>query len=155
MADVAERPESKKSFANQRNALPAKRKNLSSSDYIVRKRQPFGAQRKRDNHVFVTNKTNYKAQLRKCEKLLNNDASEVIIHALGAAIHRACCLALHAKEIHYGSVELDIKTSTVSLFDDFEPLNDDADYETITRNNSAVHIRLFRKFSIGGLRYQE
>lgn len=79
----------------------------------------------------------------------------MIIHGLGAAVYRACNLALQLREIHYGGMELDIKTSTTSIIDDFEPLCDSADYETINRSNSAVHIRVFRKFSIGGLKYQD
>lgn len=43
----------------------------------------------------------------------------------------------------------------IFITDDFEPLDDNADYETINRNNSAIHIRVYRKFSIGTLKYQE
>ncbi|XP_017798402.1 PREDICTED: ribonuclease P protein subunit p20 [Habropoda laboriosa] len=155
MADVHECSILKDSFSEERNAPRVKRRNLLFSDYTIRKRQPFGIVKRRDKDIFVTNKTNFKAQVKKCEKLLNNGNSEVIIHGLGAAIHRACSLALQLKEIHYGGIELDIKTSTASIIDDFEPLDDNADYETINRNNSAVHIRVFRKFSIGSLKYQE
>ncbi|OAD58751.1 Ribonuclease P protein subunit p20 [Eufriesea mexicana] len=155
MADVHECPKLKESFPRERNAPKVKRKKLLSSDYIIKKRQPFGRRQKQDNDIFITNKTNFKAQLKKCEKLLSNDTSEVIIHGLGATVQRACNLALQLKEIHYGSVELDTRTSTISIIDDFEPLDDNGNYETINRNNSAVHIRVFRKFSLGGLRYQE
>ena len=43
----------------------------------------------------------------------------------------------------------------VFIPDDFEPVDDNGDYVTINRNNSAVHIRVFRKFSLGTLKYQE
>ncbi|XP_076164246.1 ribonuclease P protein subunit p20-like isoform X1 [Ptiloglossa arizonensis] len=155
MADVHECSKSSQNFSNERNVHRVKLKKLLSSKYIVRKRQPFSLPGKRNKDIFVTNKTNFKAQLKKCEKLLSGGISEVIIHGLGAAVYRACNLALQLKEIHYGGVELDIKTSTTSIIDDFEPLDDSADYETINRNNSAVHIRVFRKFSIGSLKYQE
>ncbi|XP_017892689.1 ribonuclease P protein subunit p20 [Ceratina calcarata] len=155
MADVHERLELEQSFPKQRDAPTLKRKKLLSSDYVIKKRQPFGTASKRIKDVFVTNKTNFKAQLKKCEKLLNNGMSEVIIHGLGAAVTRACNLALQLREAHYGGIELDIKTSTVSIIDDFEPLNDNLDYETINRNNSAVHIRAFRKFSVSSLKYHE
>lgn len=56
-----------------------------------------------------------KAQLKKCEKLFNIGISEIIIHGLGAAIKRACNLALQLKEIHHNSLDLDIKTSTEEL----------------------------------------
>lgn len=45
--------------------------------------------------------------------------------------------------------------ASVFVADDFEPLDDNTDYEIVNRNNSAVHIRVFRKFSIGTLKYQE
>lgn len=155
MADARERLGSEESFTKLRDAPTSKRKRLSSSDYVIKRRQPFGSASKRSKDVFVTNRTNFKAQLRKCEKLLNDGMSEVIIHGLGAAVNRACSLALQLREAHYGGIELDIKTSTVSIIDDFEPLDDDLDYETVTRNNSAVHIRAFRKFSVGSLKYHE
>ena len=153
MADVHECSVSSNSLSKASNA--AKRKKLLSGDYIAKKRQPFGPERKRDGDVYVTNKTNFKAQLKRCEKLLSDGASELIVHGLGAAVPRACNLALQLREIHYGGVELDAKTSTTSIVDDFEPLSDSADYETINRNNSTVHIRVFRKFSIGNLKQKE
>ncbi|XP_053994614.1 ribonuclease P protein subunit p20 [Hylaeus volcanicus] len=155
MADVHECSESNQNFSNEKNVPKAKRNKLVLSDYTIRRRQPFNLPGKRNKDIFVTNKTNFKAQLKKCEKLLSSGNSEVIIHGLGAAVYRACNLALQLKEIHYGGMELDIKTSTTSIIDDFEPLHDSMEYETINRSNSAVHIRVFRKFSIGGLKYQD
>ncbi|KAF3428865.1 hypothetical protein E2986_08745 [Frieseomelitta varia] len=157
MAEVVhECPKLKVSFPEERNAPTVKRKKLLFSNYNIRKRQPFDTRKKRKNKdIYVTNNTNFKAQLRICEKDLSNGASEVIIHGLGAAIERACRLALQLKENHYNTVELDIKTSTVPIIDDLEPVDDNGDYVTINRNNSAVHIRVFRKFSLGTLKYQE
>lgn len=155
MADVHERSELRKSFSNERNVPKTKHKKFLSRNYTIKKRQPFGLRKQNGKDILVTNKTNFKAQLKKCERLLDNDNPEIFIHGLGAAIHRACNLALQLKEIHYNGVELDIKTSTASIIDDFEPLDDEGDYETINRNNSAIHIRVFRKFLIGSLKYQE
>nr|XP_034191191.1 ribonuclease P protein subunit p20 [Osmia lignaria] len=155
MADVHECSELKNSFSKERNVLKEKHKKLLSCDYSVKKREPFGLKRQTGKDILITNKTNFKAQLKKCERLFDNGTPEIIIHGLGAAIHRACNLALQLKEIHYNGIELDIKTATTSIIDDFEPLNDEADYETVNRNNSAIHIRVFRKFSIGSLKYQE
>ncbi|XP_078049953.1 ribonuclease P protein subunit p20 [Augochlora pura] len=155
MTDVLKCSGASSNFLNERNPPRIKRRKLLSSDYTIKKRQPFGLLRKRDKDIFVTNKTNIKAQLKICEKLLNSDACEVIIHGLGAAVLRACNLVLQLKEIHYGGIELDVKTSTTSIIDDFEPLHDNADYETINRNNSAIHVRVFRKFSVGKLKYHE
>lgn len=59
------------------------------------------------------------AQLRKCEKLLDADEPEIVIHGLGAAITKACELALKIKEIHHGTIDLDVNTSTVDLIGEF------------------------------------
>ncbi|XP_046817967.1 ribonuclease P protein subunit p20 [Vespa crabro] len=121
---------------------------LSNGNYTLRKRQPKLI-RQVNRDIYVTNKTDFKAQISKCEKLLNIGVSEIIIHGLGAAIDRACNLALQLKEIHHNSLDLDIKTSTAELIDDFEPLNDDYDYKVKMRRNSAIHIRVFRKEAMG------
>lgn len=120
----------------------------------------------------------FQAQLYKCEKRLDNGASELIIHGLGAAIYKATNLALRLKEIHYGCLDFDIKTSTMQLngmfaciyigqdqvlieisfgtdtsfvTDKLESLNDKMDSE-INRQNSAIHIRVFRKIPVTVLR---
>lgn len=126
-----------------------------SSDYLLKKRRPFTLSRNQDKDIFVTNKTNFRTQLKKCEELLENGESEIIIHGLGAAIQRACSLALQLKLIHRGTIDLDIKTSSVPIIDDLEPLTDDVDYDTNNRQNSAIHIRVFKTFLIGGLRNLE
>ncbi|XP_043604535.1 ribonuclease P protein subunit p20-like isoform X2 [Bombus pyrosoma] len=156
MADIHECSKLKVSFPRKRNIPTVKRKKLLPSDYIIKKRQPFDTKKKRKNNdIYITNSTNFKAQLKRCEKHLNNGSSEVIIHGLGAAVQRACSLALQLQKNHYDSIELEVKTSTISIIDDFEPVNDTADYEIINRKNSAVHIRVFRKFSLRTLKYQE
>lgn len=131
------------------------KKTVPNGNHVLRKRQPIGLIRRGNKDIYVTKKTNFKAQLNNCEKLFNNGASEIVIHGLGAAIDRACNLALQLKEIHHNTLELDIKTSTAELIDDFEPLNDNHDYEINVRRNSAIHIRVFRKETMGPLRCQE
>jgi len=125
-----------------------------------------------------------KAQLYKCEKFFDKGESELIIHGLGAAVYKACNLALRLKEIHYGTLELDIKTSTVTLtgkymfsyiyikfiqfiqfinlykiliiyllfIDELETLDDDAEDKINNRQNSAIHIRIFRILPVSKLR---
>lgn len=60
MADVHGCSEPNRDFLKARNATREKRKKLLSSDYIVRKRQPFGLGRKREKDIYVSNKTNFK-----------------------------------------------------------------------------------------------
>ena len=53
--------------------------------------------------------------MKQCEKILESNNDEVIIHGLGKAINRACELALRIQKIHHGTLGLDIKTSSVKL----------------------------------------
>ncbi|EFN77340.1 ribonuclease P protein subunit p20 [Harpegnathos saltator] len=127
-------------------------KTLSSSEYVLRKTKFSKFNRKGSKDIFVNNKSHFKAQLYKCEKLFDNGASELIIHGLGAAVYKATSLALRLNEIHHGCLDLDIKTSTVQLEDKLESLNDDMDDEINNRQNSAIHIRVFRKIPVAVLR---
>ena len=38
--------------------------------------------------IYITNKTDFKAQLKRCEYLLRNKTNEIYIHAIGNAINR-------------------------------------------------------------------
>lgn len=50
----------------------------------------------RQNDVYITNKTDFKAQLQKCNHILfekptnkaENEANEIVLHAIGPAINR-------------------------------------------------------------------
>ncbi|KAL6433004.1 hypothetical protein ACFW04_006356 [Cataglyphis niger] len=134
------------------------RKNdLSNSKHIPRKKQ-FSKLKQNGRDIYVHNKTSFKVQLYKCEKLFDKGASELIIHGLGATVFKAVNLALQLKKIHHGTLDLDIKTSTVSLQDELVILDDDdADYglyngELNTRLNSGIHIRVFRRVPFAALR---
>jgi ribonuclease P/MRP protein subunit RPP20 len=115
---------------------------IDREEFSLRKRLPRKLP-KRKNDVYVSRRTNFKQQLERCEKLLNN-GSEVYIHGLGAAINRAVNLALELKNSSVGNVETETHTSTVELVDDLEPETDEHEPETLMRNNSAVHIKVFK-----------
>lgn len=115
----------------------------SDCDHVLRKRLPPRLPR-RSNDIYVTNKSNYQGQLSRCEKLLSDGESEIVIHGLGAAVPRAVNLALQLKTKHLGTVEVAVNTSTVDIIDDLEPVDDQGEYETHTRQNSSVHIRVYR-----------
>jgi len=97
----------------------------------------------RFNDVYVTDKTNFRAQESKCQKLLDQ-GNEVIIHGLGRAVHRAINLGLQLKDKGVGTIQLCVQTSTVDLTDDLHPETDQGQARTSTRSNSAVHIRVYR-----------
>lgn len=67
----------------------------------------------RSNDVYITNKTDFAAQLDKCLKILNSELGEVYIHSIGNAINRAINLALKLEEDH--SFKYEVNTSTINL----------------------------------------
>ncbi|KAL4669607.1 hypothetical protein H8959_008161 [Pygathrix nigripes] len=95
-------------------------------------------------------KTDFKAQLARCQKLLDggargqNACSEIYIHGLGLAINRAINIALQLQAGSFGSLQVAANTSTVELVDELEPETDTREPLTRIRNNSAIHIRVFR-----------
>lgn len=117
---------------------------LDPEEYTLRKRLPRKLP-KRKNDVYVSRKTDFKAQHARCMKLFESGFSEIFIHGLGAAVNRAINLALQIQKSGMGTIDMAVNTSTVELMDDFESENDSLEHETRTRHNSAVHIWLFRK----------
>ena len=67
----------------------------------------------RVNDIYITNKTDFVAQQKKCIELLNSEAGEVFLHAIGNAINRAINLALKLEEEYLFKYECN--TSTISL----------------------------------------
>ena len=117
---------------------------LDSEEYRFRKRLPKRMP-KRKNDVYVNRKTDFKAQFGRCLKMLEEERqTEIYIHGLGAAVNRAMTLALRLSEHFHGSIGTAVNTSTVELVDDLEPQQDEQEQETQQRNNSAIHIKLYR-----------
>jgi len=116
---------------------------MDDEEYQIQKRLPprFPV---RKNDVYVTRRTNFKAQIARCQKLLDNGYDAIYIHGLGAAVNRAINLSLQLKRRGLGSLDLAINTSTVEVTDDLEPLLDDLESQVRVRNCSAVHIKIFR-----------
>ena len=115
---------------------------IESVEYQMKKRLPVRLFRGK-NDVYVTLATNVKAQVLRCQQVLDR-MDEVFIHGLGRAADRAINVALQLQENGIGTVNVAVNTSTVELIDDFEPLSDELDVETRTRLNSAVHIQVYR-----------
>ncbi|GAB6026044.1 ribonucleases P/MRP protein subunit pop7 [Chamberlinius hualienensis] len=116
---------------------------LEPEEYKLRKRLP-GKCPCRPVDVYITRKTPFVAQLKRCKKLLDSGHERIYLHGLGAAVHRAIHLALQLKEHYYGSVDLEVTTDTVNLVDDVIPEQDDLEPKSQSRCNSAVHITVFR-----------
>lgn len=115
---------------------------IDKEEYELRKRLPRKLP-KRKTDVYVTRKTNFSSQLQRSQKILDSE-NEVYVHGLGAAINRAINLALQLQSKGQGLVEISAHTSTVELVDDLEPQADDLEPETQSRNNSAIHIKVYK-----------
>lgn len=101
---------------------------------------------RRNIDVYITPKTQFKAQLSRCSQLLTSGEPEILIHALGNAIPRALNL-VNVLQKQFPLLAADPHTATLELTDNFEPHSsaDNCDAETgASRFNSAIHIRLFR-----------
>lgn len=120
------------------------RKPGDKKPYVRKKRPPVRLSQK-PNDIYINRKTEFAAQLARSHRLLDQGCSELNIHGLGVAIHRAINLALQLQETSSHDLEVATTTSTVELVDDLEPLDDETDYHTQTRPSSAIHIRLYKK----------
>ncbi|XP_027699675.1 ribonuclease P protein subunit p20 isoform X2 [Vombatus ursinus] len=124
---------------------------LDPVEYTLRKRLPHRLPR-RPNDIYVNMKTDFKAQLARCQKLLEGGGGgrgqggcpEIYIHGLGLAINRAINIALQLQASSFGALQVAANTSTVELVDELEPETNTREPLTRTRNNSAIHIRVFR-----------
>lgn len=67
----------------------------------------------RPNDIYITNKTDFEAQFKKCLEILNSETGEVFLHAIGNAINRAINLALKLDE-EFG-YKHECNTSTINL----------------------------------------
>lgn len=135
--DVVNKEETKKKFKRNPN-----------KHYAIKKRLPVRPI-DGDNVVFITKKTNFKAQLDKCCDLLTKGEKEIILHGLGAAIQRCCNLALQLEILFSGTCQIEVNTGTVDVVDDLEPLTDDLDFGAQVRHSSSIHIRVFRTAMLG------
>ncbi|KAJ6654940.1 hypothetical protein lerEdw1_006411 [Lerista edwardsae] len=101
---------------------------------------------RRRGDIYVNMKTDFRAQLSRCQKLLapGGGCAELCIHGLGLAINRAINIALQLEAAGGGALCLAANTSTVELADGAEPEGDADEPLARTRHNSAIHIRVCR-----------
>ena len=108
---------------------------------LILKRLPNQFPR-RKNHIYVTRRTAFPQQIKRCQKLLEMGFTEIFIHGLGSAISRAINIGLQLEAQYNGALRLDLNTSTLELVDDVQQQSGEGNHTTQTRNNSAVHIKL-------------
>ncbi|CAH1990113.1 unnamed protein product [Acanthoscelides obtectus] len=120
---------------------PKKQNKKPSKDHVLRKRQPNKPERG-DHILYISTKTDIKAHLEKCNKLISNNENEIILYCLGAAIQRGILLAMKICERHV-TYKIHANTFSTELTDDLEPATDSVDYEIQRRINSALRIKIF------------
>ncbi|CAF0739351.1 unnamed protein product [Brachionus calyciflorus] len=94
------------------------------------------------NDIYITNKTDFKAQYERCKHLLysklnkdKNEPNEIVLHAMGPAINRAINLALRLQKEK--NCKTNCYTSTIILEDDLYPLVDSLEISSQHRHISA------------------
>eukprot|EP00731_Ephydatia_muelleri_P028723 Em0020g367a len=140
-------PSSNSPVTKQSNKSPGgshhKPKRQDKAPYARRKIPPVRPSQA-INDIYINRKTDFSVQLARSHKLLDQGCTELNIHGLGAAIHRAVNLALQLRETCSVPMEISASTSTVDLQDELEPLDDDGDYSMESRRSSSIHIRLYQ-----------
>lgn len=109
-------------------------------EYAVFKRLNNKQFSKRPNDVYVTRKTNFKAQLERCMKLISSSGNyrEISIYGMGSALQRTINLALQFQlktncQLHTAIASAEVTDHLMPLLDELEPMND-------TRWVSTIHI---------------
>ncbi|XP_068154133.1 ribonuclease P protein subunit p20 [Drosophila tropicalis] len=130
---------------NRHNRGRGQQNSNSNQRYrVVRKVPPRAANDNESrNNIYITSKTDIKAQQKRCEDILNSGAKEIYIHCMGYSIIRGLNLALQIVEKSEGALSYVIHTSTIRLVDELHPLCDDEDISFRQRNNSALHIKIY------------
>jgi ribonuclease P/MRP protein subunit RPP20 len=108
-------------------------------EYAIFKRLNNKQFSKRPNDIYVTRKTNFKAQLERCMKLISTgNYREISIYGMGSALQRTINLALQFQlktncQLHTAIASLEVTDHLMPLLDDLEPMSD-------TRWVSTIHI---------------
>ena len=117
-------------------------------DVVVHKRKIHKNEPPSEVLYYINKHTLLHPLLKKIRKaLIQNGRRSVTLCGTGAAISRACMLALQIQDMIGGEAvcSLETRTGTVEIVDDLTPNDPDKDYETQTRRNSKIEIILSKK----------
>ncbi|KQS30108.1 ribonuclease P protein subunit p20 [Drosophila erecta] len=124
---------------------PRSTRHQRQQNHRVVRKQPLRPAVSDRHNIYITSKTDFKAQQRRCEELLNSGAREIFLHCMGYSVTRGLNLALRLVQNSEGALSYAINTSTVHLVDELHPLCDAEDVTFRQRNNSALHIKIFNR----------
>lgn len=123
---------------------PAGSSGRKFSDRHVVKKRVLPKYYTRENDIYVTYKSDFTFQYKRCLEILNSALGEAFLHCTGRAINRGINLALKIKGEYPEAFDYEVNTSTIAVTDDLHPLKDDDDFSEQRRMNSCLHIRLYR-----------
>lgn len=118
------------------------------SDRHVLKKRVLPKYFTRENDIYVTYKSDFTFQYKRCLEILNSALGEAFLHCTGRAINRGINLALKIKAEYPEAFDYEVNTSTIAVTDDLHPLKDDDDFSEQRRMNSCLHIRLYRTIKL-------
>lgn len=118
------------------------------SDRHVVKKRVLPKYYTRENDIYVTYKSDFTFQYKRCLDILNSALGEAFLHCTGRAINRGINLALKIKGEYPEAFDYEVNTSTIAVTDDLHPLKDDDDFSEQRRMNSCLHIRLYRTIKL-------
>lgn len=118
------------------------------SDRHVVKKRVLPKYYTRENDIYVTYKSNFTFQYKRCLDILNSALGEAFLHCTGRAINQGINLALKIKAEYPEAFDYEVNTSTIAVTDDLHPLKDDDDFSEQRRMNSCLHIRLYRTIKL-------
>ncbi|XP_030378725.1 ribonuclease P protein subunit p20 [Scaptodrosophila lebanonensis] len=127
--------------AKPRNNRHKQQQNNRAHHRVVRKVPPRVYNDNRN--IYITSKSDIKAQQKRCEDILNSGVNEIYLHCMGFSITRGLNLALRLIKNSEGALSYAINTSTLRLVDELHPLCDEDDITFRHRNNSALHIKIY------------
>lgn len=127
---------------------PASAGGRKFSDRHVVKKRVLPKYYTRENDIYVTYKSDFTFQYKRCLEILNSALGEAFLHCTGRAINRGINLALKIKGEYPEAFDYEVNTSTIAVTDDLHPLKDDDDFSEQRRMNSCLHIRLYRTVKI-------
>nr|XP_019549646.2 ribonuclease P protein subunit p20-like isoform X1 [Aedes albopictus] len=118
------------------------------SDRHVVKKRVLPKYYTRENDIYVTYKSDFTFQYKRCLDILNSALGEAFLHCTGRAINQGINLALKIKAEYPEAFDYEVNTSTITVTDDLHPLKDDDDFSEQRRMNSCLHIRLYRTIKL-------
>lgn len=118
------------------------------SDRHVVKKRVLPKYYTRENDIYVTYKSDFTFQYKRCLEILNSALGEAFLHCTGRAINQGINLALKIKAEYPEAFDYEVNTSTITVTDDLHPLKDDDDFGEQRRMNSCLHIRLYRTIKL-------